>query len=399
MSDNVVCPKEYAHYKLLPSSIKTKDLSWDFFQKVNAKQWDFESYKAHQNIVSKTQKNFNTLIHEYKNCLQRIIQKNLVPSTLLDYVKELKNTSCVKDNQNLNKEDATLSVVSSGTTIFNNINSGQEQINNIHIRKRRKLRPSKNTSKEVHGDKSLVSNDDDDIDDDSNNLLPEGNDDSNSLIPDGNDEDQNVSSSEKTDQDDSFDSVDHHPNAVNYYDYLVGDGQEQWSFSTKAAATLIHQGLNITKLLQEYREASVVAAKHLINISDCRILSLSFIFPFSNQNMQKSFTQSFKQHHHIIKDYIKPLILQPVPDTIILWCNRLDNSFDLNDDSQLNQATKEMKEKFATKISEAEDIHFSIIQRIVKEIRSWNSHNTEDDFMAYLYFLLMKYFRSPGAHI
>lgn len=135
--------------------------------------------------------------------------------------------------------------------------------------------------------------------------------------------------------DNSFDSVNNHPKAVNYYNYLVGNGQKKWSIRAEEVPDVIYKEINISKILQEYRKNPVDVSRRLINISDCRVLSLSFIFPFSNQNLQNSFTQSCKQHHPTLNNYVKSLPLEPVSEIIVKWFNCIDASHDLNNEDQL----------------------------------------------------------------
>lgn len=51
-----------------------------------------------------------------------------------------------------------------------------------------------------------------------------------------------------------------------------------------------------------------------------------------------------------------------------------------------------MKKEMGNELSKVEDIHLSIIQRIIKEIKRWNHKDTEDDFMIYLYFFIDEIF-------
>jgi hypothetical protein len=152
-------------------------------------------------------------------------------------------------------------------------------------------------------------------------------------------------SQENDDLDNSFDSVDNHPKAVNYYNHFVGNGQEQWSIQAEETPAIIHEEIDVLNILQEYKKEFVAAARHLHNISRYRILSLSYISPFSNQDILNSFTQNCKQHHSIFRNCVRPLQIKMIPEDVVKWSHRINASYDLNNDYGFKKTVKSIKEE------------------------------------------------------
>ncbi|CEP07547.1 hypothetical protein [Parasitella parasitica] len=268
-------------------------------------------------------------------------------------------------------------VTSQGKAVVNNINNGQEQTNNnILITKRRRLRPSLDRMKKTEQERK------------NNTMVGEEQGDS----VDSESEEQGDSVDSESEEegvlnlDTSFDSVDNHPKATNYYDYFKGNGQKEWRTTEEEFPNISDGQAKLSKVIQEYRTDSIKAAQQLENISNCRILSLSFVYPFFNYNLDYSFTQSIKRYHGLIRSLVKPFTPQPVPSEAVLWCHRLDFALDYGKDDHLKTEILNMKREIIECQSEPVITTLTIVERITKEIRYWDHSSTEDDFMAYLYY-------------
>lgn len=87
--------------------------------------------------------------------------------------------------------------------------------------------------------------------------------------------------------DESFDSVEKHPNVRSYYNYFVGDQKQGWTLEVQNH-WITKDGFNVSQILFQYRLESYRAAKMMLDLSDERVLSLSFIFLIKKKILMKA---------------------------------------------------------------------------------------------------------------
>ncbi|CAO3638490.1 unnamed protein product [Cunninghamella blakesleeana] len=83
--------------------------------------------------------------------------------------------------------------------------------------------------------------------------------------------------------------------------------------------------INISQFLMDFRKTSILGAKHMKDISDNRVLSLSFVFPFFlNQKLSCTHRTSSNLHLLIINSLDIKKCMSPIFNEAKTWCNDLD---------------------------------------------------------------------------
>ncbi|CAO3600829.1 unnamed protein product [Absidia cylindrospora] len=94
----------------------------------------------------------------------------------------------------------------------------------------------------------------------------------------------------------TWESIDHHPRRKMKLNYLTGGYDSATEICSDGA--WIVDGETMVDFLKQYRDVSMAGAEKLKNISDDRILSLSFIFLFTIDR-NSSCTHHLEPDHHL----------------------------------------------------------------------------------------------------
>ncbi|KAJ8657671.1 hypothetical protein O0I10_006486 [Lichtheimia ornata] len=116
-------------------------------------------------------------------------------------------------------------------------------------------------------------------------------------------------------------SADERPNATTVIDYLTGSGQERPEIGDKPLETWVVDNIDITSKLMEFRARSLSLAKRLKNISDARIMSLNFIFPFHDDVLPYDGLPET-----IVKELGMDQGFEAAADQSIVWCHRVQQA-------------------------------------------------------------------------
>lgn len=162
---------------------------------------------------------------------------------------------------------------------------------------------------------------------------------------------------EETDEVQStWNSFDSHKRRKYKYNYLTDD----MDLSCEVRDPWIIDGLDITNLLMKYRQISIAGAKAGKNISDNRVLSLSYIF-FVSRDQHRSCTHRFlRAEHKAIADMMNfKQHWMSLPFETRLWCAKLDQQILACPSTVPTKALRRTVREFAEEADNQADEEFS----------------------------------------
>lgn len=182
----------------------------------------------------------------------------------------------------------------------------------------------------------------------------------------------------------SFDSVERHPNSRHYYNYFSGDKRQKWALGdgVDGAHWMTEDGTDISKIMYQYRRQSYRAAKMMCSISSERILSLSFIFIVNLDNYE-GFISDCKHKEDAIRNGFEDTIKRPIPDDALIITNRIDNL--RNNKGQLNEYMAKLHGTYWDSNLEM-TIYYNIINLYRQHVNPLTNCHTEQDHDSYEFF-------------
>lgn len=96
--------------------------------------------------------------------------------------------------------------------------------------------------------------------------------------------------------------------------YFQGEGLKDWKPQTK--------DFDITSFLQKYRKKNMKIARSNSDLSNMKILSLSYIFPVDKYSEDTSITKYFKENvnNHIFNQLYSNIIIEKASTEAVIYC-------------------------------------------------------------------------------
>ncbi|CAO3655239.1 unnamed protein product [Mucor hiemalis] len=175
--------------------------------------------------------------------------------------------------------------------------------------------------------------------------------------------------------DESFDSVEKHPRVRSYYNYFVGDRKERWT------------------LEESYR-----AAKMMLDLSDERVLSLSFIFLINEKDSNEGFINLIKEEDDEVRTSLPIVSRLPTNEKGMMMAYKIDECN--GDMQQIKRRLAELHNQHWNPEEEA-TVYFDIINAFSNQVKKINDTHTEQDHDSYeilsKMFLIMKSIRNTTS--
>lgn len=123
--------------------------------------------------------------------------------------------------------------------------------------------------------------------------------------------------------DESFDSVEKHPNVRSYYNYFVRDQRQGWTLEGQNH-WITKDSFNVSQILFQYRLETYRAAKMMLDLSDERVLSPSFIFLVNEKDSNEGFINLIKEEDDDIRSSLPTVSRLPTNEQGMMMAYKID---------------------------------------------------------------------------
>ncbi|CAO3641119.1 unnamed protein product [Cunninghamella blakesleeana] len=196
-----------------------------------------------------------------------------------------------------------------------------------------------------------------DINNDSSvdNIVDNNNDSFVDNILNNNNDDDNVHYDIAKNEGVSWDSLDYHRKRTCKYNFLSGGYEPNSTINVNYSWNVNHR--NVSSLLMEYREKSKKGALHFQNLSDSRILSLSFVFLFCPPHKTSCLSRIENNFSTAVLNSIDiKKYWAPVFNNVWDWCIEIDRIYS-SSSSTITNSTKNAKRTLMQLFLNSSDDH------------------------------------------
>lgn len=179
--------------------------------------------------------------------------------------------------------------------------------------------------------------------------------------------------------DESFDSVEKHPNVRSYYNYFVGDQKQGWTLEGQSH-WITKDGFNVSQILFQYRLESYRAAKMMLDLSDERVLSLSFIFLINEKDSNEGFINLIKEEEEDVRTSLPTVSRLPTNEQGMMMAYKID---ECNGDQQQVKRCLALLHVQHWNPEEEATVYFDILNAFSKQVKRINETHTEQDHDLY----------------